>query len=507
MISLGRLDRQASLRNRFWVGQEVNELWRPDGRTFTLRARPLTVEAGFFPSLSFQVFNPDNGDYETLRTDLIPLTVKPRDGKSYFDMGSIPGAVYAIAESPEGVWHNEKATVMNEAMNGAIGVLSDGMWIFILGGAIGFVVLLPRVSEWRRRALDTDYRRRKMAYKQFRKTIAASGDSVAALRTLIADCYARTDAALTAGDAASLLRSSKGETTLIEEVENALTVADQAPYHPEPEESSAPNHISSLGKRVFALLGKAAIVALAVIGTRGIDNSLQAADWSQAESAFEAALSLAASSGDSEAIESKFGEAALQFEACGEEGLRPGLAWYNAGNAWFKAGEVGRAIASYRQAQSYRPFDDRLEESLAAARALRVDSLPETNQGRPWPLRWRKALFSASWIGLIAVGLLWFRYRGLGWRIATAGVGLWVAFLGVDLAKTTGSGLSAGVLIVDEAYGRKGPSYAYTSAFLDPLHNGMELTILEERDDWLWARLEEGSECWLPGETVQRLVP
>jgi len=507
MLSLGRLDRQASLRNRFWVGQEVNELWRPDGRTFTLRARPLTVEASFFPSLSFQVFNPDVGDYETLRTDLIPLTVKPRDGKNYFDMGSIPGAVYSIAESPEGVWHNEKATIMNEAINGAIGALSDGMWIFIVGGAIGFAFLLPRVREWRRRSLDTDYRRRKLAYGRFRRTLAASGDPVEALRSLIADCYARTESALTASDAANLLRSSKGEDSLVRDVENALSEADHAPYYPDPKEASIPDHIGALGKRIFALLGKAALVLLLILVSFERDGSAEAADWTQAEASFEAALALASSSGDSEAIEGKFGEAALQFEACGKEGLRPGLAWYNAGNAWFKAGEVGRAIASYRQAQSFRPLDERLAESLTAARALRVDSLPEAEGNRPWPLRWRKALFSFSWLSLAAVGLLWFRYRSLSWRIATAGVGLWVAALGVDLAKETASGLSAGVLIVDEAYGRKGPSYAYSSAFLDPLHNGMEMTILEERADWVWARLEEGSECWLPGDAVQRLLP
>ena len=81
-----------------------------------------------------------------------------------------------------------------------------------------------------------------------------------------------------------------------------------------------------------------------------------AADWESAESAFAVALEGAEAGGNSNVIEARFAEAALQFEACGEAGIRSGLAWYNAGNAWFKSGEIGRAIANYRQAEGYRPL-------------------------------------------------------------------------------------------------------------------------------------------------------
>ena len=67
------------------------------------------------------------------------------------------------------------------------------------------------------------------------------------------------------------------------------------------------------------------------------------------------------------------------------------------------------------------------------------------------------------------------------------------------------AGLDEGVLIVDEVYGRKGPGYSYLSSYDDPLHNGMEFSMLEVRGEWLLAILDDGSHCWLPCETVQIL--
>ena len=504
MLKLPPLNRQSSLRNRFWVGKEMNEVWRRDGRTFVLRARPLSVEVDFFPSLSIQVFNAEAGSYETKRSKLIPLSVAPRDGKTYFDVSSIPGADYAVLASPEGVWHNDEATIMNDMMNGLIGLLADGVWVFILLSVGSFFVLVPWAKELRRRALDRDYRRRNLAYRRFCLSSAKAGGEVEALRALIANSYSRSERALTARDAAKLLRRSRGDDSLIEQVESLLGDADEVPYDPQSEGASAKVEVGELGKRVFKLLGKASLGLLAGSLFMGMNESL-AADWESAETAFATALQVAEAGGNSNTIEARFAEAALQFEACGEAGIRSGLARYNAGNAWFKAGEIGRAVANYNEAQRYRPFDSRVALSLEASRALRIDAVPEPENGRAWPLRWMLALLSFSCLVTSAVGLFWIRFRSriwLGFAVASLGCTL---FLGVAVVLRSSSKEAPGVLVVDEAYGRKGPSYSYRSAYLDPLHNGIEMTILEMRSDWVLARLEEGSECWLPRETVQIL--
>ncbi|MFL3656763.1 MAG: hypothetical protein ACJ07L_01705, partial [Opitutales bacterium] len=419
-------------------------------------------------------------------------------------VSSIPGAEYAVLASPEGVWHNDEATIMNDMMNGLIGLLADGVWIFILLSVGGFLLLLPQARELRRRALDRDYRRRKLAYRRFLVASAEAGGEAEALRMLIAESYSRSERALTARDAAKLLRRSKGEDSLIEQVESVLGDADEVPYDPQSEGVSARAEVSELGKRVFKLLGKASLVLFAGLVFLGMDESV-AADWESAELAFTAALKVAEAGSNSNAIEARFAEAALQFEACGEAGIRRGLAWYNAGNAWFKSGEIGRAIANYRQAEAYRPFDSRVTLSLEASRALRIDAAPELKKGRTWPLRWKLALLSISCLITCGAGLFGIRFRTRLWAgLAIASVACSL-FIGVSVGMQFSRDEAPGVLIVDEAYGRKGPSYSYRSAFLDPLHNGIEMTILAMRSDWVLARLEEGSECWLPRETVQIL--
>ena len=68
-----------------------------------------------------------------------------------------------------------------------------------------------------------------------------------------------------------------------------------------------------------------------------------------------------------------FHEAALKFESVAKSKTRPGLAWYNAGNAWFEGGELGRSIAAYKQARIYRPFDEKVSRNLDMAQRLTID--------------------------------------------------------------------------------------------------------------------------------------
>ena len=51
--------------------------------------------------------------------------------------------------------------------------------------------------------------------------------------------------------------------------------------------------------------------------------------------------------------------------------------YYNLGNAYFRAGEYGRAIAAYRKAKPYRPRDPYLEANLRQALSVAPGRLPE----------------------------------------------------------------------------------------------------------------------------------
>lgn len=503
MLRLPDMSHQSAMRNRFWVGQEVNEIWKADGRRFVIRARPLTSQIAAFPSLSFQVFDSKAGDYQLIRTEPVSLDVSPRDDLSYFSMDKIPGAQITIAAALEGIWHNQQATIMGDALNGLFNTLASGVWVWF---GLGLVVLVAGglwAREARRRSLDADYRRKIEAIESFGRAVSRNPNDVEALRRLIGGYFGISSQAMTAADAAKVLEEICPDDALIENLRRAIDEIDLPHFQSYPTKLAGSRSAKELGGKLIPLLKGSAIALFLAIGLSSGD--ARANTWLEAEALFAEALQMAESVSDIDRVNSKFAEAALTFERSAREGIRPGISWYNAGNAWFQAGEVGRSIANYKLSRSRRPFDDRVLESLQAARGLRVDRFAsETHESSlsPWGMR---AAFSLVWLATAALVVFWFRFRNR-YLLWTAGLAMTLSILlGGALARNALGSLGEGVIIAEEIYARKGPGYAYATAYADPLHDGLELEILELRSEWLRARLKDGSECWLPEATVQRL--
>src|SRR3954451_23695270 len=57
----------------------------------------------------------------------------------------------------------------------------------------------------------------------------------------------------------------------------------------------------------------------------------------------------------------EYRESAALLESLLADGFRSGAVYYNLGNAYYRGGEYGRAIAAYRKAKPYRPRDPYLE--------------------------------------------------------------------------------------------------------------------------------------------------
>ena len=62
------------------------------------------------------------------------------------------------------------------------------------------------------------------------------------------------------------------------------------------------------------------------------------------------------------------------FEEAAASGVVNGKLYYNAGNAWFKAGELGRAVLWYKRAERLMPADPDLAYNLGRAEAQVRDS-------------------------------------------------------------------------------------------------------------------------------------
>lgn len=211
---------------------------------------------------------------------------------------------------------------------------------------------------------------------------------------------------------------------------------------------------------------------------------------------------------------------ALRFEkVVREDGFRNGRLFYNIGNAWFRQGDLGRAILNYRRAEEYIPNDSNLQQNLRFARLLRKDRFEETDRRRllktlffwhydlPASVRSRVfgMVFVAGWI-LAALRLFW-RRASLTWSAAVSG-GLAVLFLGSLIVESVArAGVVPGVVLAAEVVARKGDSSTYEPAFEEPLHAGTEFDIVEDRGEWLQVMLPDDRRCWLPRSSVELVRP
>ena len=64
----------------------------------------------------------------------------------------------------------------------------------------------------------------------------------------------------------------------------------------------------------------------------------------------------------------KFADAAAAYEKILQTGAQSPALLFNAGNAEFKAGHLGKAIAAYRRAEQLSPRDAELRANLAFVR-------------------------------------------------------------------------------------------------------------------------------------------
>ena len=236
--------------------------------------------------------------------------------------------------------------------------------------------------------------------------------------------------------------------------------------------------------------------------------TLTAAEPGAHERAFVKALELF----DQAKTPDDYRDSARELESIVADGVRSGAVYYNLGNAWFRAGEFGRAILNYRKARPYRPRDPYLDANLQQALASAPGRLPD-----PPNLWWSHVLFWTDWfsapakvrlasssLGLSAVLLVLaivLRRKSLITAMSVVlalGVALSIECLLNDPAQASRA------VIVKETTARKGTGKDYEPAFDQPLRDGAEFTVLSETGDWVFGHFEGVGDGWVRKDVVAR---
>ncbi|MCG8570871.1 MAG: tetratricopeptide repeat protein [Spirochaetes bacterium] len=203
-------------------------------------------------------------------------------------------------------------------------------------------------------------------------------------------------------------------------------------------------------------------------------------------------------------------KSALHFESLYiNHALKNGKLFYNTGNAYFKAGYIGKAILYYKRALAYIPNDKNLQHNLDFVRSRRVDQMKEKEKNQilriiffvhyqlssSAKLTFLLIFFILFWISASLV--LVFKKGYLTW-LKWSALTLFFAFF-ISFALDIGFNLfyKQGVITAESVIARKGDSVTYQPSFVDPLHEGTEFKLIEERRDWLNIELNNGKQCWI----------
>jgi hypothetical protein len=214
----------------------------------------------------------------------------------------------------------------------------------------------------------------------------------------------------------------------------------------------------------------------------------------------------------------QYAGAVAAYEQLVKQGVQDSALFYNLGNAYFKQGDVGRAILNYNRAARLAPRDADIQANRELARAQAVDKYDQDNRGLLATISQALARLTLNEVaGLslalwLLLGLLIFRWRGHGrFRESLP----YLAGITAVLALLAGFALGGrvyvettrpeAVVVAAEVDVTSGPGDQYVTEFT--LHSGAVLELMETRGRWARLQLPGGHlQGWVPAEAVERVV-
>lgn len=225
--------------------------------------------------------------------------------------------------------------------------------------------------------------------------------------------------------------------------------------------------------------------------------------WRQASEAYSAGL---------------WAESAAAYEEIAASGLEAAALYCNTGDAYFKSGDVARAILWYERALKIDPSysDARYNLEIASRRIQdRIDPVPEFILAQ-WMRKACWMIDSDAWaaaalaffVFFCAMALLFLHgarpaARKAGFFTAIAAVLLFCMALSFSLWQRADYMKADGAIVMRPVTSVKSSPASGTATDLFVLHEGTKVKILDEVGEWRNISLADGRQGWMPASDME----
>ncbi len=478
-------------------------------KTFKVAVQVIGVDATAVPALAFSYFDPVGSAYQTIHSEPIALSVRGGavvgsaqvvggNGSS----GSPTGAAGAPAAAPDSGGVSLVGVELALSSPGGDGAPLSRSVLWTLVALLYAVPLgLFAARSWRSRTAG----RREEA-----------GEVKAALRALHVEIE-RAQRAPAKAAAVALPRALRScaralgrsvDERLIERIENAGFAPGAGD---DPLSSELRNELADVAE-VWTRPPRApagAVALLLALGALAAPSPARADDAARtARADFQAALDAA----DPQIRQRNFAAAATAF-AKAARGARSAALYTDWGNAALGAGDVGGAALAYRRALTIDAVDGRARKNLTWLRSRMPEGMRPASGGATETLfffhgswsRDRRLLVGAAGFAVMVLLLMPWGGRRRAWLAAVAlAPGLtWIA---MTVSLVVEDRHRSDAVVMQSIVLRTADSAGAPPKLATQLPAGVEVVIVERRDDWARVRLPSGTTGWLPASVVERVA-
>jgi tetratricopeptide (TPR) repeat protein len=206
--------------------------------------------------------------------------------------------------------------------------------------------------------------------------------------------------------------------------------------------------------------------------------------------------------------QNKFTEAASAYEQLLQSNRVSAATYFNLGNAWFKSGQIGRAIAAYRHAEQLAPRDPDIRANLQFARNQIQGPTLQVSRWEHWLKfltinEWTALAAVAFWLCLLLLVLIQFRpalKRALWNFVMLTGVATVVLLVCLGLVLHDQYSNPLAIVISPDAVVHNSPFDESPNSFT--AHDGAEFGVLDKKNNWLQVSDRRGRIGWLRRDQV-----